>query len=119
MTTHIGTSSGYGCGGHSVIIEINLENNETCLTYINAVTGFYGGHTLTWYGTKLGNCGLVEFDKNATMITFKVKSTSYDNFCPKELTITMENDITEFKSLEMNHLVNKNYWTVWNANRSS
>ncbi len=67
---------------------------------------FKKGTTITWTGSELGSCTAEEFDIHDNLIEFRVKSTSQDDFCPKTLTITMNNGY-QYKSDEMDDWVDK------------
>ena len=89
LTTH---SDRY-CGGYNVFIEL-YDGTMNCIT--SKITEFERGDILSWTGSKLGSCR----NKIFFLDNFKVKTTSDNDFCPKYLTIEMNN--AEFKSEIMN-----------------
>ena len=63
------------------------------------------GTTVSWIGTQLGNCSFEEFNTETEVVFFRVKSYSGDDFCPKNLSITIKN--AKFESDEMNDWVDQ------------
>ena len=74
------------CGGNSAYIEL-LQDSISCKTKDNGV--FVKGDVLVWKDSTLGTCLGKEFDVLNDEIRFETKS--YDLYCPKTLTITMNN----------------------------
>ena len=97
LTTH----SNLECGGYDVFIELH-EGTMNCTT--SKIAEFERGDILSWTGSELGSCRnkVFHFDMIAN---FKVKTTSDDDFCPKYLTIEMNN--AEYKSEKMNEWFDK------------
>ena len=62
------------------------------------------GTSLIWTNFELGSCATEEFDDIYNHIEFKVQTLDGDDFCPKILTIRMDNS-DEYKSDEMNEWV--------------
>ena len=90
------------CGGNSAYIEL-LQDSISCKTKDNGV--FVKGDVLVWKYSTLGTCLGKEFDVLNDEIRFETKSN--DLYCPKTLTITMNNGV-EYKKEGMNI----NSWTV-------
>ena len=89
------------CSGKQVYLEIG-EDNKMCQSLpIDAKKGTI----VSWIGTQLGNCSFEEFNAEADMVFFRVKSYSGDDFCPKNLSITMKN--AKFESDQMNDWVDQ------------
>ena len=84
------------CGGNSAYIEL-LQDSISCKTKDNGV--FVKGDVLVWKDSTLGTCLGKEFDVLNDEIRFETKS--YDLYCPKTLTITMNNG-NEYKKEGMN-----------------
>ena len=84
------------CGGNSAYIEL-LQDSISCKTKDNGV--FVKGDVLVWKDSTLGTCLGKEFDVLNDEIRFETKS--YDLYCPKTLTITMNNG-DEYKKEGMN-----------------
>ena len=95
LTTH----SGIGCGGYNVSLEVNV-GKITCNTSV--IPGFYAGNNLLWLGEYLGSCRNLEFDIGLKEVSFKIKSTSGDDFCPEYFFAFMNHGVT-FKSPIMFH----------------
>ena len=84
------------CGGNSAYIEL-LQDSISCKTKDNGV--FVKGDVLVWKDSTLGTCFGKEFDVLNDEIRFETKSN--DLYCPKTLTITMNNG-DEYKKEGMN-----------------
>jgi hypothetical protein len=84
------------CGGNSAYIEL-LQDSISCKTKDNGV--FVKGDVLVWKDSTLGTCLGKEFDVLNDEIRFETKSN--DLYCPKTLTITMNNG-DEYKKEGMN-----------------
>ena len=84
------------CGGNSAYIEL-LQDSISCKTKDNGV--FVKGDVLVWKDSTLGTCLGKEFDVLNDEIHFETKSN--DLYCPKTLTITMNNG-NEYKKEGMN-----------------
>ena len=84
------------CGGNSSYIEL-LQDSISCKTKDNGV--FVKGDVLVWKDSTLGTCLGKEFDVLNDEIHFETKSN--DLYCPKTLTITMNNG-DEYKKEGMN-----------------
>ena len=108
LSTH--PSHIHPCGGYSVKIDLSNGLNH-CITnerkpykefgFGLAFGGFDAGETLNWtLNDKLGECENLIIKENP--ISFKIKTSYTDDFCPRYLYIKMENG-TVFKSEKMNH----------------
>ena len=84
------------CGGNSACIEL-LQDSISCKTKDKGV--FAKGDVLVWKYSTLGTCLGKEFDVLNDEIRFETKSN--DLYCPKTLTITMNNG-DEYKKEGMN-----------------
>ena len=90
------------CGGSNTYIEL-IEDGISCET--SHKVHFDRGAILSWSGSALGTCLGKDFHGDA--LYFRVRSTSGDEFCPKSLTVTMDNrDLYEKTGL--NDWVGKN-----------
>ena len=77
------------CGGENVYVEIR-QGNISCVT--GNKVDFDRGTLLSWTGSALnGTCLGKYFNVEQEHLDFKIRSTSGDDFCPKSLTITMDN----------------------------
>ena len=76
------------CGGNNVFIEI-VQFSRPCHTNIHH--NFKKGSNLTWSGAKLGSCTGKNFDAHYDEINFKISSTDGNDFCPKSLSISLNN----------------------------
>ena len=76
------------CGGSNTYIEL-IENEISCET--SHKVDFDRGTILSWTGSALGTCFGKDFHAEKESLNFKVRSTSDDDFCPKSLTISMDN----------------------------
>ena len=74
------------CGGNNAYIEL-LQDSISCKTKDKGV--FVKEDVLVWKDSTLGTCLGKEFDVLNDEIRFETKS--YDLYCPKTLTITMNN----------------------------
>ena len=84
MSTH-DTSQ---CGGNSAFIEL-LQDSISCKT--KDIGEFGSGTTLVWAASNLDTCCEQEFDVFNDEINFKTMSNDGNDYCPKTLTITMNN----------------------------
>ena len=92
------------CGGSNSYIEL-IEGEISCRT--SHKVDFDRGTILSWTGSALGTCLGKDFHAKKDSINFKVRSTSGDEFCPKSLTVSMDNrDLYEKTGL--NDWVGKN-----------
>jgi hypothetical protein len=78
------------CGGSDVYIEL-IQGSNSCSTRKHG--DFDKGVIISWTGNKLGSCLKREFDIENDKISFKVKSTYGNDFCPKTLQINMINTV--------------------------
>ena len=76
------------CGGSNAYIEL-IEDDISCET--SHKVDFDRGTILSWRGSALGTCLEKDFHGKKEGLYFRVKSTSGDEFCPKSLTIFMDN----------------------------
>ena len=76
------------CGGSNVYIEVS-QGEISCKTQLKF--DFNRGVILSWTGSALGTCFRKEFNTEQEGLYFKIRSTSGDDFCPKNLTISMDN----------------------------
>ena len=76
------------CGGSNVYIEL-IEGEISCKTLPKV--NFDRGTILSWTGNDLGTCLGKLFHYKKLSFNFKVRSTSGDDFCPKSLSISMDN----------------------------
>ena len=76
------------CGGNSAYIEL-LQDSISCKTKDNGA--FVKGDVLVWKYSTLGTCLGKEFDVLNDEIKFKTMSNDGNDYCPKTLTITMNN----------------------------
>ena len=77
------------CGGENVYVEIR-QGNISCVT--GNKVDFDRGTLLSWTGSALnGTCLGKYFNVDQEHLDFKIRSTSGDDFCPKSLTISMDN----------------------------
>ena len=76
------------CGGNSAFIEL-LQDSISCKT--KDIGEFGSGTTLVWAASNLDTCCEQEFDVFNDEINFKTMSNDGNDYCPKTLTITMNN----------------------------
>ena len=76
------------CGGDNIYIELS-QGEITCETLHK--NDFDRGVILSWTGSSLGTCLGKDFNVEQNSLNFKIRSTSGDDFCPKSLTISMDN----------------------------
>ena len=84
MTTHSTTN----CGGNSAYVEL-VQDSISCKTKDKGE--FDKGTTLVWTASTLDTCLGKEFDVLNDEINFKTMSNDGNDYCPKTLTITMNN----------------------------
>ena len=84
LTTHA-TSQ---CGGNSAYVEL-VQDSTSCKTKDKGE--FDKGTTLEWTASTLDTCLGKEFDVLNDEIKFKTMSNDGNDYCPKTLTITMNN----------------------------
>ena len=92
------------CGGYNVKIEVS-QGSTKCTT--EKINNFDRGKKLKWIlDDELGDCKNLTINLNETM-SFKMKTPSYDDFCPEYLYIQLEDDLTflneSFLSEKMEH----------------
>ena len=75
------------CGGGNVYIELN-QGDISCKT--TQKVSFYRGTTLSWSGSALGTCCGKNFLLIKDNLSFKLRSTNENDFCPKSLSIFMD-----------------------------
>merc|ERR1712243_436985 len=89
----------------NVHIEVS-QGSEKCTT--EKIYEFERGKKLKWISEdELGDCKNLTINLNETqapveMISFKMKTSSYNDFCPEILYVQLENDLT-FLSEDMKH----------------
>ena len=92
------------CSGTNVYIELFQNRNGRIRNQFFCGTlqkfNFEKGATLSWTNFALGFCATKDFDGINDIIDFKILSKNGDDFCPKILTITMNNG-EEYISDEM------------------
>ena len=84
MSTH----SNSQCGGNSAYVEL-VQDSTSCKTKDKGE--FDKGTTLVWTTSSLETCVGKEFDVLNDEIKFKTMSNDGNDYCPKTLTITMNN----------------------------
>ena len=84
MSTH----SNSQCGGNSAYVEL-VQDSTSCKT--KDAGEFNKGTTLEWTASTLDTCLGKEFDVLNDEIKFKTMSNDGNDYCPKTLTITMNN----------------------------
>ena len=83
--------SGFGtlaCGGNSAYVEL-VQDSTSCKTKDKGE--FDKGTTLVWTASALETCLGKEFDVLNDEINFKTMSNDGNDYCPKTLTVTMNN----------------------------
>ena len=99
----------YTCGGESVYLELLgvLGSWQTsCTTSIKS--DFHGYDTLVWSYSQLDTCAEKLFDVQLNELKFKLRSLHSDDFCPKTLVITLQDNVGKvyrYKASEMNDWV--------------
>ena len=96
----LSTHSDSDCGGYKLRIEI-IQGFHSCYTY--EMDEFSSGDTLKWSGSNkmLGDCRDFEINTDE-MLRFKMKTFSYNDFCPEVLHVKLENGVV-FESVHMEH----------------
>ena len=96
----LSTHPDWSCGGYKLRIQI-FQSGKNCLT--EEIKEFSRGKTLKWSieEKNLGDCQNVDIDFNEE-ITFKMKTSSTNDFCPENLHIELKYGIT-FISEKMVH----------------
>ena len=115
MTIHSDSLSNLACGGNGAYIELG-QDSISCRT--EDIGEFEHGSTLVWNASTLYTCLGKEFDVLKYYIKFKTMSKDRNDYCPKNLTITMSNGITYQKEGMTDRVDNEN--THWQfAKRTS
>ena len=94
----LSTHSNSQCGGNSAYIEL-VQDSTSCKT--KDAGEFDKGTTLEWTASTLDTCVGKDFDVLNDEIKFKTMSNDGNDYCPKTLTITMNNG-DEYKKEGMN-----------------
>ena len=76
------------CGGENVYIELS-QGEISCETSYKVA--FSRGAILSWTGPELETCLGKDFNIEQDHLYFKLRSASADDFCPKILTISLDN----------------------------
>ena len=75
------------CGGNNIYIEI-VQDGTFCITQNQNV---FRGTSATWTKYQLGSCFEKDFNIWQDNLYFRVRTTDSNDFCPRNLTITLNN----------------------------
>ena len=75
------------CGGNNIYIEI-VQNGTFCITQTKNI---FRGSSASWTGIQLSSCFGKDFNVWQDNLYFRTKTTDTNDFCPRNLTITLNN----------------------------
>ena len=75
------------CGGNNIYIEI-VQNGTFCITQTQNI---FRGTSASWTGIQLSSCFGKDFNVWQDNLYFRTKTTDTNDFCPRNLTITLNN----------------------------
>ena len=75
------------CGGTNIYIEI-VQNGTFCITQTQNI---FRGTSASWTGFQLSSCFGKDFNVWQDNLYFRTKTTATNDFCPRNLTITLNN----------------------------
>ena len=75
------------CGGNNIYIEI-VQNGTFCITQTKNI---FRGSSASWTGIQLSSCFEKDFNVWQENLYFRARTTDTNDFCPRNLTITLNN----------------------------